>query len=112
MIIIAFAPKSSKVLPNLFCKNFKHCAVIVRQKNGFIMYQFSSHKNVTELSLRMRDIRLLGAHGWRFVYVPTDIDSNFNPHDAWTCVDMTKRAIGMRAPFIWSPDALYRKLCE
>ncbi len=112
MIIIAFAPKSSKVLPNIFCKNFKHCAVLVPRGHNFTMYQFSSHKNVAKIDIRLRDLRLLCAHGWCFVYVPGDVRTTFNPHRAWTCVDMSKRAIGMHAPFIWSPDALYKKLCE
>ncbi|MBQ6736096.1 MAG: hypothetical protein IJQ90_01250 [Alphaproteobacteria bacterium] len=112
MVIIAFAPKSSKILPNIFCNHFKHCAVLLRDEKGFIMYQFSSHKNVAEIFIRTRDIRILGRYGWRFVYVPCDIDSLFNPYRAWTCVGMAKRAIGMHAPFIQTPDALYRKLCD
>ena len=112
MIIIAFAPKSGKFLPNIFCKNFKHCAVIARHKKGFVMYQFTSHKNVNEICIRMRDIRILGAHGWRFIYIPRNISPHFNPRDAWTCIGMAKNAIGMHAPFIQTPDALYRKLCD
>lgn len=112
MVIIAFAPNSSKILPNIFCKNFKHCAVLVRNKNGFTMYQFSSHKHVSEIFIRTRDIRILGAYGWRFIYMPRNINPNFNPHTAWTCVGAAKCAIGMRAPFIQTPDALYKKLCD
>ncbi|MBO7656299.1 MAG: hypothetical protein J6S80_01055 [Alphaproteobacteria bacterium] len=112
MVIIAFAPKSSKILPNIFCRKFKHCAVLVRNKHGFTMYQFSSHKNITEMLIRTRDIRILGSYGWFFVYLPCDIKQNFNPRAAWTCVDMAKRAIGMYAPFVQTPDALYKKLCN
>ena len=112
MVIIAFAPTSSKILPNLFCKHFKHCAVLARDKNGFIMYQFSSHKNIAEIFIHSRDIRILGEYGWRFIYMPCEINPYFNPGDAWTCVNMAKRAIGMRAPFVQTPDALYKKLCN
>lgn len=112
MVIIAFATKSGKFLPNIFCKNFKHCAVIVRNKNEFLMYQFSAHKRVCQISIRMRDINILRAHGWRFVYLPRNINPYFNPHKAWTCVGASKDAIGMRAPFIQTPDALYKKLCD
>lgn len=112
MIIIAFAPKSSKILPNIFCKNFKHCAIIVRDKQDFILYQFSGHNRVTKIIIRTRDIRILGAHGWRFIYMPREIKSGFNPNHAWTCVGMVKNAIGMHRPFIQTPDGLYKKLCD
>ena len=112
MVIIAFAPKSGKILPNIFCKNFKHCAVLVRDKRGFTMYQFYKHNNVTEIFIHTRDIRILGTYGWRFVYIPQNINPHFNPRDAWTCVGMAKRAIGMQAPFIQTPDALYRNLYD
>lgn len=110
MIIIAFAKKSSKVLPNLLCRNFKHCAVLIRNHEGFIMYQFTTHKNIAQIYIRTRDIQILGAHGWQFIYMPIDIAPNFNPNNAWTCVDMAKRAIGMHAPLIQTPDALFRKI--
>jgi hypothetical protein len=108
MIIIAFAPKSSKFLPNLLCKKFKHCAVITRTGKEFIMYQFITHRHVEKIILRQRDIRILAAHGWRFVYVPCDIKYDFNPNSAWTCVELAKYAIGIRAPWILTPYALYR----
>lgn len=112
MVIIAFAPKSSKCLPNIFCKNFKHCAVLVRAHKGFIMYQFSSHKNVSKIVIHTRDIRILCLHGWRFIYIPCEINPYFDPGASWTCVNMAKYAIGMRAPFVQTPDALYKKLCD
>lgn len=112
MIIIAFAPNSRKILPNIFCKRFKHCAVLVPTVRGFNMYQFTSHKSVTNIFIRTRDIKILGAYGWRFVYMPRNINPGFNPRNAWTCVGMAKHAIGMHAPFIWSPDALYKKLSD
>ena len=110
MIIIAFAPKSSQILPNIFCRKFKHCAVIVRNKSGCIMYQFVSVHNIKQIKLRPRDIHMLGAHGWRFVYLPCGVQYSFNPYAAWTCVDMAKRAIGIHAPFIQTPYALYKKI--
>ena len=85
---------------------------MVRTVGGFTMYQFTSHKNVTNIFIRTRDIKILGAYGWRFVYMPCNISPNFNPQNAWTCVGMAKRAIGMHAPFIWSPNALYKKLSD
>ena len=112
MVIIAFAPKSSKILPNIFCKNFKHCAVIVRRDNEFIMYQFVAHNHVEQIIMRQRDIGILAAHGWHFIYVPRDIKYQFNPAASWTCVGMSKRAIGIHAPWILTPYALYKYIHE
>ena len=73
MVIIGFAPKSSKILPNIFCKKFKHCAVIVRNGKDFILYQFISRRHIEKIRLHMRDMKLLHQHGWYFVYVPCDV---------------------------------------
>ena len=112
MIIIAFAPKSSKVLPNIFCKKFKHCAVILRKGNEFTMYQFVMHRHVEQIALRQRDIGILCAYGWHFVYIPRDIKHDFDPDSSWTCVGMTKHAIGICAPWILTPYALYKHIHE
>ena len=111
MVIIGFTKKSSKILPNILCKNFRHCAVIVRRRAGFILYQFVSHGHIEKIVLRARDMKMLRKYGWCFVYVPCDLPRNF-PQKNWTCVNMAKDAIKMRAPFIQTPDALYRALSE
>ena len=109
MVIIAFAPKSSKILPNIFCKNFKHCAVITPNDTGFIMYQFMSRKNIEQIPISARDIKILGAHGWRFIYVPCELQHPF-PIKVMTCVGLAKYAIRLHAPFSLTPDALYNAI--
>ncbi|MBO4746352.1 MAG: hypothetical protein J5613_04785 [Alphaproteobacteria bacterium] len=111
MVIIAFAPKSSKILPNIFCKKFKHCAVIVKNRNEFLMYQFISRNHIDIIKIKLRDIRILGQHGWRFVYIPCNIPCVF-PIKTWTCVNLAKYAIGLRAPFVQTPDALYKRIYD
>ena len=112
MVIIAFAPKSSKFLPNIFCKKFKHCAVIVRTGTKLTMYQFIARHHVEQIALQHRDIGILAAHGWHFIYVPCDIKYDFNPNLSWTCVGLAKRAIGIHAPWILTPCALYKYIHE
>lgn len=112
MIIIAFAPNSSKLLPNIFCKHFRHCAVLFRKKNKFIMLQFVSRKHIEQIELQQRDITLLTSHGWRFIYIPCEMPHEFNPHNAWSCVDMAKRAINIKSVTIQTPYGLYKKLSE
>ena len=75
------------------------------------MYQFVRPGTVEKIPLRKRDIALLGAHGWRFVYVPCELPRNF-PCPAFTCVGMAKRAIGLHAPMVMTPDALYRRIVD
>lgn len=77
-----------------------------------IMYQFVARGNVARIALRPRDIKILGANGWRFIYIPRDATTHFNPDRAKTCVDLSKRAIGMHAPYVMTPDALFRRLSD
>lgn len=111
MVIIAFAPKSSRILPNLFCKRFKHCAVVVPNSNGFILYQFITRKHIEKIQIKPRDIKILGQYGWHFVYVPCALHKPFPPKSL-TCVNMAKYALGIRAPFIQTPRALYNAINE
>lgn len=111
MVIISFAPKSSKYLPNIICRHFKHCAVIARDGEDFTMYQFVRCGVVEKIALRRRDIGILGSHGWRFVYVPCELPRNF-PHRTLTCVGLAKRAIHLHAPMVLTPDALYRRISD
>ncbi len=111
MVIIAFAPKSSKFLPHVLCRKFKHCAVIVKDKNDFLLYQFVSRNHIDIIPIKSRDIKILTAHGWRFVYVPCNLPYIF-PIKTWTCVNLAKYAIGIHAPFIQTPDGLYQKIYD
>jgi len=108
MIIIAFSNKTSKILPRIFCRRFRHCAPIVRDGKNLVMYQFTNPRNITKLELQNRDIAILRAHGWRFVYVPMDIPHDFNPITAYSCVDLSKRALGIRNLCIQTPYGLYK----
>ena len=111
MVIIGFSTKSSKILPNIFCKQFKHCAVIARDGTEFMLYQFVSYGHIEKIRLRARDIKILRQCGWYFVYLPCELPSNF-PRRTMTCVNMAKNAIKMHAPFIQTPDALYCAIAE
>jgi len=110
MLIIAFAPKTSKILPKILCRHFKHCAVIVRDQDEFIMYQFIARKKIEQIKLKTRDVSLLGQQGWKFVYLPCSVKHNFDPKRAWNCVDMSKRALGIKSYAIQTPWALYKFL--
>ena len=51
MIIIAFSNKTSKLLPRLFCKKFKHVAPIVIGNSQITMYQFVRRGEIAKINL-------------------------------------------------------------
>ena len=111
MIIIAFSNKTSKTIPNVVCRKLKHTAPIVPHNDKLIMYQFISYGRVEKIPLRMRDIQILKAHGWKFIYIDgIRLPYEFNPYTACTCVDLAKRAIGIRNWRIQTPLGLYKEL--
>lgn len=111
MIIIAFSNKTSKILPKIFCRKFKHCAPIVANNNGqLIMYQFVRRGNIVQIKIRMRDIKILGQYGWKFIYMPCALPYGFDGQGIRTCVGLCKRAIGIKNATIQTPDALHKYL--
>lgn len=111
MIIIAFSNKTSRLIPNILCRKLKHVAPIVPHNNKLIMYQFVKRGYVEKITLRVRDMKILGAHGWTFAYIDgITPPHDFNPYAAHTCVDLSKRAIGMRNWRIQTPLGLYKAL--
>lgn len=111
MVIIAFSEKTSKILPRIICRRFKHCAPIVPAGRYMVLYQFCAPGHVTKIPLNMSGIRRLRANGWQFMYVPCDPPRNFDQH-AFSCVDLSKRALGMRALHVQTPDRLFKHLCR
>jgi hypothetical protein len=108
MIIIAFSEHTSKILPRILCREFRHCAPIVRLGNHLVMYQFTNAHKITKIELQNRDIAILRAHGWRFIYLPGDVKNDFPARRAYSCVDLSKQAIGINNIFIQTPNALYK----
>lgn len=111
MIIIAFSNKTSKILPNILCRRLKHVAPIVPRDDKLILFQFVKRGHVEKMVLHMRDIKILKTHGWKFVYIDgAAVPTDFNPYTTYSCVDLTKRAIGIRDWRIQTPWALYKNL--
>ena len=112
MIIIAFSENTSKILPRILCHHFRHCAPIICNKNDLVMYQFIRRNNIAKIHLRPRDIAILRAHGWKFIYTSpyTQTCQGFTP--PYSCVDLSKRALGIKSIFIQTPYALYKYLVK
>ena len=114
MIIIAFSPNTSKILPRIFCRHFRHCAPIICDKNDLVMYQFTNKHNITQIHLNHRDIKILQAHDWKFIYIsPNNTPAyDFDSAPPFSCVDLSKRVIGIHSIFIQTPHALYKYLVK
>lgn len=110
MMIIAFSNKTSKILPRIFCGKFKHVAPITVNDDKLILYQFVRYGNVVKIPLLARDIEILKAHGWRFIYLPNAQVHNVNTNRVFSCVQLAKGMIGMRCPHIQTPNALYNMI--
>lgn len=111
-MIIAFSTRTSKILPRLLCRRFRHCAPILCTHGArpFVMYQFVRRRFVAKIRLAHRDINILRANGWEFICVPRAPTPREHWQQAFSCVDMTKRAMGMYAPLVQTPNGLYKKI--
>ncbi len=113
MMIIAFSTKTSKILPRILCRHFRHCAPIMCDKSHLVMYQFVRLGHIEQIQMRPRDIKILAQHGWVFVYLsPHTPTRQYDFIHAYSCVDLTKRAINMHNIFIQTPDRLYKYLTQ
>ena len=110
MIIIGFSNKTSKIIPRLVCRKFKHVAPIVPDKNKLVMYQFVHRKKIEKIVLKYRDLEILKKYGWKFICIEPDVKNNFEDMRAFSCVQFTKKAIGIKNPTIQTPWGLYKKI--
>lgn len=110
MIIVAFANKTSKILPRIFCGKMKHVAPIVAHENKLVLYQFIRYGKVVQVNLQARDIKILEQYGWRFIYLCESMPQKTQPKHALSCVQMTKAMIGIKKIWIQTPNALYQEL--
>lgn len=109
MIIIGFSCKTHLPIVRLVCRHFKHCAVIVRYKNRFVLHQFAHCGNVAYISITAHGIERLRALGWVFICIKSPQRICFNKN-AKTCVNYVKHAVGIKKFWIQTPDALFRYL--
>ncbi|MFQ6778304.1 MAG: hypothetical protein ACLRFI_03355 [Alphaproteobacteria bacterium] len=112
MFIIGFSPNTSIKWVNIICRHLKHCAVIIPNKQNYIMYQFVKYGNVSRIAMNKKSLSYLKNMGWKFVYIHKKIPKRFTVQYAISCVDLAKRALNMHALFIQTPNSLYQYLCK
>lgn len=107
-IIIAFSTRTRKGSARLFCRKFKHCCVIFNTDRGHFLVQVAAD-GVRLFPLAARGFRLLEQDGWVCVRTGIRPTRQFGPQFL-SCVGFAKRVIGLRDPFVWTPDQLYRRI--
>ena len=113
-MIIGFTHNTSKRLARIFCRRFRHCAVIfepIDTGDGYLMIQIASD-GIKLINMRQESLTRLEQHGW--VFVRTNVPGNpAKMHiGLLTCVGFAKRALGIRNIFIQTPYGLYRRLTK
>ena len=108
MVIIGFSCTTSKTLVRLVCGRLKHCAIITKSKNKFVLHQFVRPYKVTQIAITKRGISKLVSYGWIFIYMDIPV-CEINTHK-WTCVNFVKSAIGIKNIWVQTPNSLYAYL--
>lgn len=108
MVIIGFSDKTSKLIPRIICRHFKHCVIITKRTKTMSLHQFVHRNHVVRIAISERGIAQLESHGWVFVFMHRT-PQKFNRH-AWTCVNYVKQSVGIKKFWIQTPDALYKYL--
>ena len=121
-LIIAFTRNTSKKTSKIICRNFRHCCVLfpIGPGNKYTLVQIGID-GVRLCPIDAAAMRRMKKNGWEMIKVQsskckvqcqTRLYLNFElcTLNFLTCVGFAKRAIGIRNPFIWTPDQLYRKV--
>ena len=111
MIYIGFSTQSNKLSARILCRTYRHCGPILIARNKCVLYQFVRYKKIVPISINRRDINILKHFGWYFIkYDGAIINKHLLKSNAITCVQFTKRAIGIKDITIQTPDTLLKYL--
>ena len=113
MIYIAFSKTSHRLYVRILCHKFRHCSPMIKIKNKYVLYQFINSKNVANITLSTRDLKILSGHGWKIIQYDTKFDHTQTlTNKTNTCVQFTKNAIGIKNKLIQTPYGLYKYLIK
>ena len=105
MLYIGFSNYSNKFYAKIFCKQYKHCAPILVNKNNATIYQFVHINKMVKIVIQKSDLKILKQHGWTFIKYPIQI-SEKRIQFCMTCVQFTKRVCGIKDITIQTPQSL------
>lgn len=109
MLYIGFSTQTHRFYARILCRHFRHVAPVLVNKNKCIIYQFIAPNNISLITIKRKDLKILQKYGWKFV----KYNGKFAPKHAIktkpiTCVQFTKRACRIKNIAIQTPDALFR----
>ncbi|MDR0319390.1 MAG: hypothetical protein LBH81_01480 [Rickettsiales bacterium] len=110
--LIGFTPNTRRRLVRVFCRKYRHCAVV--DLENMILIQIGID-GVRLVRIDAGGLGRLAAHGWVFVLAKPRRSpkggggAQFN---ILNCVGFAKRCLGIRNPFILTPLDLYRHLVK
>ena len=111
MIYIGFSTKTNKLLANILCKTYCHCAPVFITHDKCVLYQFVRYKKIVPIYIRPTDINILKNFGWIFIKYNKHIVTNkILKQNAFTCVQFTKRVLQIHNLAVQTPDALLQYL--
>ena len=108
MIIIGFSDRTSKTVVRLVCGHFKHCVIITKHANKFILHQFVRRNYIPKIAVTKRHIAQLELNGWVFIYLK--LQPQLFKNNSWTCVNYVKHTVGIKNLWIQTPNSLYKYL--
>ncbi|MBN1281387.1 MAG: hypothetical protein JW985_00230 [Alphaproteobacteria bacterium] len=115
-MIIVFSKNTSKILPKIFCRKFRHCAVIFKYDDDKYLMLNPSLRTLDIFTLTQRDLNILKHNGW--IFIKTNANTANQKHHlcsikhSLSCVAVVKHIIGIKNPFIWTPGQLYKQLTK
>ncbi|MEO5336533.1 MAG: hypothetical protein H7841_06530 [Magnetospirillum sp. WYHS-4] len=115
LALVVFAGQADLKGLRLLRPGFRHCFVVLRRQGHWVVYNPLSHwTEIQVLADRpAADLACWFAEkGYRVVPAPAGEAPRIPaPWRPYTCVEAVKRALGLRAPWVFTPWQLYKRLC-
>jgi hypothetical protein len=112
--LVVFAGHADLKWLRLLRPGFRHCFALLARPSGWVVYNPLSHFTEVEVLANGTSEELsrwFRSQGYRVVACeaaePMPVPAPWRPY---TCVEAIKRVLGLRAPWVFTPWQLYRRL--
>lgn len=107
MLYIGFSLSSHKIISNIFCKTYKHCAPIEILNDNVVIHQFEHVNKIVDIHIQQKHLSILEKHGW--IFIRYDQKKHIPQKNlCLTCVQFTKQFCGIKNKKIQTPDKLLK----
>lgn len=112
--VVVFSDRADLGWLRVLRRGYRHCFVVLRGERGWIAVEALSNGTVVSEHPDASPRRLMAAYrraGHRAVVVRCRAaERKPLPWSPFTCVESVKRLIGLRAPSVWTPYQLRKRL--